>query len=72
MQTQCDDLQKTITGLESKFIDFAKKAEKTKQMQYLIEGNALKRESEEKAEVVLTLKSRIEELDEKRKKMKFR
>ena len=24
LQTQCDDLQKTITGLESKFIDFAK------------------------------------------------
>ena len=26
LQSQCDDLQKTITGLESKFIDFAKKA----------------------------------------------
>ena len=36
-------------------------------MQYLIEGNALKRKSEGKAEVVLTLERRIEELDEKRK-----
>ena len=72
LQFQCDDLQKTITALESKFVDFARKAENTNQMQYLIEGNALKRKSEEKAEVVSTLKKRIEEIDEKRKKMKFR
>ena len=69
LQQQYEDIQESIQGLESKFVLHSMKAETANQMMYLIEGNALKRKSEEKAELLRTLQKRIGELDVK--KMKF-
>ena len=46
----CDNLKMTIERLSEQFIQLAKKAEEKNQMQYLVDGNAMKRNAEEKTE----------------------
>ena len=67
--TQCSTLEDTIKKLDSSFVDMMKKAEQKNMMHFVIEGNALKRKSEEKVEQLFVLKRRVEELQIKKKKL---
>ena len=62
LHTQCDNLHETIQNLDSKFIVLAKKAEELNELKYLVGGNALKRKSEEKNDLLSNLKRRLVEV----------
>ena len=49
------------------FLEHAKKAEEKNQKIFLTEGNAFKQKSEEKASLLVDLKKRILEVQEKKK-----
>ena len=49
------------------FVDMMKKSEQKNMMHLVIEGNVLKRKSEEKVEQLFVLKRRVEELQIKKK-----
>ena len=57
---QC--LQDLIKEFDIKFVNLAKKAEEKNDITFLIEGNALKRKSDEKRDQLEILKKRKEEL----------
>ena len=57
---QC--LQDLIKEFDIKFVNLAKKAEEKNDIKFLIEGNALKRKSDEKSDQLEILKKRKEEL----------
>ena len=57
---QC--LQDLIKEFDIKFVNLAKKAEEKNDTKFLIEGNALKRKSDEKSDQLEILKKRKEEL----------
>ena len=63
-------LEDTIKKLDSSFVDMMKKAEQKNMMHFVIDGDALKRKSEEKVEHLL--KRRVEELQIKKKKLVYR
>ena len=58
----CEILTETVKALNQKFVELAKKAEKKNNVQFLTEGNAMKRKAEEKAQLLEVLVSRKEEL----------
>ena len=67
--TQCSTLEDTIKKLDSSFVDVTKKAEQKNMMHFAIEGNVLKRKSEEKVGQLFVLKRRVEEHQIKKKKL---
>lgn len=66
--TQCSSLEETIKELDVAFIDMMKKAEEKNMMHFVIEGNALKRKSEEKVKQLSVLEKRVDELQVKKRK----
>ena len=54
--TQCSTLEDTLKKLDSSFVDMMKKVEQKNMLHFAIEGNALKRKSEEKVEQLFVLK----------------
>ena len=58
----CELLTETVKALNEKFVELAKKAEERNNLQFLMEGNAMKRKAEEKTELLEALVRRKEEL----------
>ena len=58
----CELLTETVKALNQKFAELAKKAEEKNTLQFLTEGNAMKRKAEEKTELLEALVRRKEEL----------
>ena len=72
MQTitgQCSKLEDTIRKLDTSFVEMMKKAEEKIMMHFVIEGNALKRKSEEKVTQLFVSKKRVDELPIKKEKL---
>ena len=67
--TQCSALEDTIKKLDTSFVVMMKKAEEKNMMHFVIEGNALKRKSEEKVNQLSVLKKRLDELQIKKRKL---
>ena len=66
LKAQCNSLEETISSFNSKFVEYAKKAEDKNQMIFLTEDNTFKRKSEEKAGLLVDLKKRIFEVEERK------
>ena len=67
--TQCFTLEDTLKKLDTSFVDMMKKAEEKNMMHFVIEGNALKRKSEEKVKQLSVLKKWVAELQIKKRKL---
>ena len=67
LNTQCENLNETIQCLTSQYHALMTKAEERNDMLCVVQGNALKRKSDEKADLIVGLKKRIVELEEKKK-----
>ena len=69
INSQCRLLEETVAKLDKSFIEMMKKAEKQNNMHLVIEGNALKRKSEEKTKQLAILRKKEEELQSKKIKL---
>ena len=58
INSQCRLLEETVAKLDKSFIEMMKKAEKQNNMHLVIEGNALKRKSEEKTKQLAILRKK--------------
>ena len=67
--TQCHDIKTTIDVLDTMFVNLVKKADETKNYMLLTKGTALKRSSEEKQELLMTLENKATELKAKKQKV---
>ena len=65
----CSALEETVKKLDLSFVEMMKKAEEKNMMHFVVEGNALKRKSEEKVQLLSVLKKRLEELNIKKRKI---
>ena len=70
VEEEADNLQSTIEEMKSEFLNLIFKAEEQNNILMVVQGNALKRKSEEKEGYLGVLKKRIVELGQKRKTMK--
>ena len=64
---QCSTLEDTIKKLDASFIEMMKKAEEKNMMHFVIEGSALKRKSQEKVKQLFLLKTRVDEIQIKKR-----
>ena len=62
VKENCQGMQDLIREFDIKFVNLAKKAKENNDIKFLIEGNALKRQAEEKGVPLEILKKRKEEL----------
>ena len=62
-------MEDTLKKLDTSFVDMMKNAEEKNMMHFVIEGNALKRKSEEKVKQLSVLKKRVAELQIKKRKL---
>ena len=67
LNTQCENLNETIQCLTSQYHASMTKAGERDDMLCVVQGNALKRKSDDKADLIVGLKKRIVELEEKKK-----
>ena len=66
---QCSTLEDTIKKLDVPFVEMMNKAKEKNMMHFVIEGNALKRKSEEKVNQLFVLEKRVDELQIKKRKL---
>ena len=71
MQDKCASLKGNVNLLDGRFIEVAKQAEEKNYIKILIEGNALKRKSEDKRVEMKTLEGLIESLEDKMRTLKW-
>ena len=62
VKENCQGMRDIIREFDIKFVNLAKKAKENNDIKFLIEGNALKRQAEEKGVPLEILKKRKEEL----------
>ena len=70
LQDKCASLKGNVNYLDARFIELAKQAEEKNDIKIIIEGNALKRKSEDKRVEMKTLEGLIENMEDKRRKLK--
>ena len=69
IKVKCDQFKKAISMMESEFVDCITMAEKKNDMNYVIKGNARKRESEKISQELKLLEKELLVLEEKKKKL---
>ena len=69
LNTQCENLNETIQCLTSQYHASMTKVGERDDMLCVVQGNALKRKSDDKADLIVGLKKRIVELEEKKKEL---